>query len=133
MKIDIAGIGKPIEVTIKVDLPVISETLTRLGIISKKRKILYPSSYIIEHFGKFYIFHFKEMFSITRADYYNNISEEDIKRKNSIIFCLKNWGMIDVDLELIKPHDLYISVLPFKDKSSYCISHKFNITNCDIN
>jgi len=135
MKANIDGIGNLIEVKLKSDLKVITETLTRIGIISKKRKIVFPTCYIIEVFDKFYIFHFKEMFSITRSDYYNNISESDIHRKNSIIFCLKNWGMIDVvDESAIDPHTMYVSVLPFKEKNEYCINHKFNLqTDTSIN
>ena len=53
---DIEGIGTPIEVSLMADLKVIEETLTRCGIVNKKRKIIYPSCYIVEQFGKYYIF-----------------------------------------------------------------------------
>ncbi len=123
---DIEGIGTPIEVSLKADLKVIKETLTRCGIVNNKRKIIYPSCYIVEQFGKHYIFHFKELFSITRANYYNNISEEDIHRKNAIIYCLKQWGLIEVDETLIDPHNMFVFVLPHSKKNEYCVYHKFN-------
>jgi|TARA_R110001606_G_scaffold398117_1_gene576412 hypothetical protein len=123
---DIEGIGTPIEVSLMADLKVIEETLTRCGIVNKKRKIIYPSCYIVEQFGKYYIFHFKELFSITRSNYYNNISEEDIHRKNAIVYCLKQWGLIDTDSTKIEPHDMFVFVLPHSKKMEYCVNHKFN-------
>lgn len=117
----------PIEVTLRVDDKVVKETLSRCGIVNRKRKILYPSCYLIEHDSKYYIFHFKELFAITRSNYYNNISDEDLKRKNSIIFCLKNWGLIDVDESLIEPHDMYVFVLSHDKKEEFTVSHKFNM------
>tara|TARA_R110001606_G_scaffold88448_5_gene199255 strand:- start:111 stop:509 length:399 start_codon:yes stop_codon:yes gene_type:complete len=125
MKID--GISNPVQVTPTADLKVIKETLTRMGIVNKTRRLLYPSCYLVEHFGAFYIFHFKELFSVTRSNYYNNLSDEDIHRKNSIVYCLNQWGLIDVEEEIITPHDTYVFVLPHKDKNDYVISHKFNM------
>lgn len=118
-----------IEVYPNVDIQVIQETLTRIGIPNKKEKLLYPSCYLYEENEKFYIVHFKELFLITRENSYNAVCEEDIQRKNAIIFCLKNWDMIDVEMELIEPHDKFVFVLGHTEKSEWQIKHKFNIFN----
>ena len=115
-----------------VDVKVIKETLTRIGIANKKEQILFLSCYLYQNFEDYYIVHFKEMFILTRSNGYNNISEEDLERKNSIIFCLKNWGLIDVDEDDIKNHDKFVYVLPFDQKSDWVISHKFNVNGVEI-
>lgn len=122
---------KLIEITPTADIAVIKETLSRCGIANKKKKILYPSCYLYEAFGVYYIAHFKQLFLLTRQDGYNNLCEDDLARRNGIIFCLKNWGLIDVDESLIEPHDKFIYVLPFKEKNQWAISNKFNINNVD--
>jgi hypothetical protein len=119
-------ITPPIEVMLKVDANIVKETLSRMGIVNRQRKVLYPSCYLIEQFGRFYVFHFKELFAVTRSNWYNNLSEEDIHRKNAIVYCLKQWGMIETDLSLIEPHDMYVFVLPHSQKKDFLISHKFN-------
>lgn len=114
------------EVKLLVDEKVVNETLQRIGIANKKRKILYPSCYLYQKDNKNYIVHFKELFLLSRAKAYNAICEDDILRKNAIIFCLKNWNLIDVDLETIMPHDKFIFVLSHKNKYDWRISHKIN-------
>jgi hypothetical protein len=122
---------KLIEIKPLADIAVIKETLARCGIANKKKKILYPSCYLYEAFGVYYIAHFKQLFLLTRQDGYNNLCEDDLARRNGIIFCLKNWGLIDVDESIIEPHDKFIFVLPFKEKNEWIISNKFNINNVD--
>lgn len=122
---------KLIEIKPTADIAVIKETLSRCGIANKKKKILYPSCYLYEAFGVYYIAHFKQLFLLTRQDGYNNLCEDDLARRNGIIFCLKNWGLIDIDESLIEPHDKFIFILPFKEKSQWTISNKFNINNVD--
>ena len=124
-----ADLLAPIEVKLLVDENIVKETLSRIGIVNKDKKVLYPSCYLIKEFGSYYIFHFKELFSIMRSNTYNNVSLDDLHRKNSIIFCLKQWKMIDVDEDLINPHDFYIFVLPYREKSQYKIIHKFNVSS----
>jgi len=120
-----------LEVKILVDDKVIKETLNRIGVANKKEKILYPSCYLYEKEGKYYLVHFKQMFLLTRETAYNNICEEDILRRNAIAFCLRQWALIEVDEEKIMPHDRYIFVLPHNQKAEWKISHKFNFR--DIN
>jgi hypothetical protein len=114
-----------LKIDLKVDKKVVQETLSRMGIANKKNKILYPSCYLYEKNGIFYIAHFKQLFSITRSEGYDNISEEDIIRRNAVVFCLKKWGLIDV-VENITPCDRFIFVLPFNDRTNWIIKHKFN-------
>jgi len=116
-----------LEVKLLVDKKVIQETTNRIGIANKKKKILYPSCYIYENEGSTYLVHFKQLFTLTRENGYDNTSEEDIKRRNAVGFCLKNWGLIDVDDELIEPHDTFVFVLPHKEKSEWQINHKVNL------
>lgn len=115
-----------LEVKVLVDMKVIKETLNRIGIANKKKKILYPSCYIYEHDEKTYLVHFKQLFLLTREGAYNAICEDDLHRRNSIAFCLRNWGLIDVNDEDIEPHTKFIFVLPHNQKDDWCISHKFN-------
>lgn len=115
-----------------VDIKIIKETLTRLGIQNSKKKFLYPSCYMYQNFDDYYILHFKELFTMTRPNGYNNLSLEDIERKNSIIFCLKNWGLVDVDEETIVPHSKYVFVLPYSEKSNWKIIHKWNTSGYEM-
>jgi hypothetical protein len=116
-----------LEIKILVDKKIIVESLHRIGIADKKRKILYPSCYLFSKDGKDYLCHFKELFLLDeKKEAYDNISQQDIQRKNAIAFCLKNWGMIDVATEAIEPHDCFVFVLPHKVKAEWQIVHKFS-------
>ncbi|MEM4260966.1 MAG: translational repressor RegA [Candidatus Woesearchaeota archaeon] len=121
-----------IEVTLKTDKKVIIETLTRIGIANKKKKIIYPSCYLYEKDGKNYICHFKELFKLTRKNAYDTMCEDDNLRLKATCFCLKTWGLLEVDDSSIDPHNKYVFVLNFKDKPEWKISHKFNIKNLYI-
>lgn len=105
---------------------VVIETLSRIGICNKKEKILYPSCYLFKDDGRYYISHFKELFSL-REDGYNNISQQDIERRNSIIYCLMVWGLIDVDEDIINPHNTFVFILPYSEKKDWTISHKIKL------
>lgn len=125
-------IEKLIEIVPKVDLKVIEETLSRIGIANKKEKILYPSCYLFQNIEKYYIVHFKELFALTRPNAYLNISDTDISRKNSVICRLASWGLIEiVNFEDLKSCDDFIFVLPYKEKkiNNWKIIHKFNINS----
>jgi len=122
-----------IEVKPLVDINIIKESMSRMGIANKKKKILYPSCYLYKNFETYYIIHFKSMFTITRSNGYSNISEKDIERRNSIIFCLENWKLIDIiDKNEIEPHNEYVFVLSHKEKYNWIIEHKFNLNNVEI-
>jgi hypothetical protein len=104
---------------------VIRESLARIGIGDKKNKVLWPSCYLIKHENDYHIAHFKELF-LLRDGGYNNISDEDVARLHSVVFCLKTWGMIDVDNNDIPNHTTFVFVLSHKNKDTWKISHKIN-------
>jgi len=124
-----------LEITILsgVDNKVIKETLNRIGIANKKKKILYPSCYLYTgEDDRFYLVHFKQMFLLTRDSAYNALCEDDLLRRNAIAFCLKNWGLIEVNNEEIEPHNKFVFVLPHNQKHEWKISHKFNFRTINI-
>ncbi len=115
-----------IEVILKVEPNLVKETLSRIGIMNKRDKILYPSCYLYESDSKFFIVHFKELFLLRSDSYcYSDFSEDDLTRKLSIIKLLEKWDMI-LPVELCEFETSYISVLAHKEKSSWRIVHKFN-------
>jgi len=122
-----------LEIKPLVDLKIISESLSRIGISDKKKKILYPSCYIYQQDNKTYLAHFKQMFLLTRDSAYNAICEDDIKRRNAIAYCLRSWGLIEVNEDNITPHDIYVFVLPHNQKQEWKINHKFNLKTINTN
>tara|TARA_B100000902_G_scaffold40970_1_gene48591 strand:- start:480 stop:911 length:432 start_codon:yes stop_codon:yes gene_type:complete len=106
----------------------VRETLTRIGVASRKEKKLYQSCHILHKQGKYYIVHFKELFALDgkRA----NLSVNDVQRRNRIIQLLSDWGLITIkDAELvtdIAPLN-QIKVISYKDKSNWILETKYNI------
>lgn len=107
----------------------IKETLTRIGISSKKDKILYPSCYILHKRGEYAIMHFKELFSLDGK--HSDISANDLARRNTIALLLEDWELLKI---ADKPHveentvDMnQIKILSYKDKENWEISHKYSI------
>ena len=118
---------KLLKIELLVDKKVVQETLNRMGISNKKKKILYPSCYIYDDGEEFFLVHFKQLFTMSRNNAYDNISEQDILRRNSIAFCLKNWGLINIEDKFIEPHDSFVFVLPHTEKHEWTIQHKINL------
>ena len=121
-----------IEIIPKVDINIINETLSRIGIANKREKIFYPFCYLFQNFERYYIVHFKELFALTRANAYLNISENDISRKNSLACRLAAWGLIEiVNFEELESCDDFIFVLFHHEKkqNDWKIIHKFNINS----
>lgn len=118
-----------LKVTLLVDYKIVAETLNRIGVPNKREHILYPSCYLYKIKDEFYLVHFKQMFMLTRENSYNNISKDDIMRRNAIAFCLQSWKLISVDEKQIENRDKFVFVLPFHDKQSWLIEHKFNINS----
>ena len=125
--IELENSMKLLKIELLADKKVIQETLNRMGISNKRKKVLYPSCYVYEKDEEFFLVHFKQLFTMTRDNAYDNISEQDIVRRNSIAFCLKNWGLIDIDEKFIDPHDSYVFVLPYEEKGEWDITHKINL------
>jgi hypothetical protein len=106
----------------------IRETLTRIGVASRKEKKLYQSAHILHKQGRYYITHFKELFALDGKK--ANLTVNDIQRRNRIVKLLFDWGLIDVvNPEMIT--DIaplnQIKVLPYKDKGDWVLEQKYNI------
>jgi hypothetical protein len=106
----------------------VRETLTRIGVASRKEKKIYQSCHILHKQGKYYIVHFKELFALDGKN--TNFSSNDLQRRNRITQLLSDWGLISVvDSDRIK--DLaplnQIKVLSFKDKGDWTLESKYNI------
>lgn len=106
----------------------VRETLTRIGVASRKDKVLYQSCHILHKQGKYYIVHFKELFALDgkRA----NLSENDVQRRNRIVKLLSDWGLITV-LNENKIEDMaplnQIKVISYKEKDDWVLETKYNI------
>jgi len=114
----------------KDDFLKVRETLTRIGISSKKEKILYQSCHILHKQGKYYIVHFKEMFALDGKP--TDISENDLSRRNAIAKLLEEWELIKiVDPESIKtPPPIFLSqikIISHKEKNDWQLIPKYNI------
>jgi len=106
----------------------VRETLTRIGVASRKEKKLYQSCHILHKQGKYYIVHFKELFALDGKK--ANLSINDVQRRNRIIQLLSDWGLVTLkDAELvidIAPLN-QIKVISYKDKSNWILETKYNI------
>ena len=106
----------------------VRETLTRIGVASRKEKKLYQSCHILHKQGKYYIVHFKELFALDgkRA----NLTVNDVQRRNRIVRLLCDWGLVTVASEDqvldIAPLN-QIKVLAYKDKGEWILEQKYNI------
>ena len=128
MSIDINSL---VEVTLNNpdDFLKVRETLTRIGVASKKEKTLYQSCHILHKQGRYYIVHFKELFALDGKP--SNITESDVARRNTIIKLLKEWELVDINepdsVENPTAPISQIKVLPFKDKEEWALTAKYNI------
>ena len=119
-----------LEVTIKQpdDFLKVRETLTRIGVASRKDKTLYQSCHILHKQGKYYILHFKELFELYGKT--ATLSENDIQRRNTIAVLLQDWNLIDITKKEESENKAPLSqikVLPFKEKNEWTLSAKYNI------
>jgi hypothetical protein len=106
----------------------VRETLTRIGVASRKEKKLYQSCHILHKKGKYYIVHFKELFALDRKD--TNFSLNDAQRRNRIIQLLSDWGLVtlvNVDLIVDSAPLNQIKVIAYKDKAEWTLESKYNI------
>jgi len=122
--------GDMLEVTIKQpdDFLKVRETLTRIGVASRKDKTLYQSCHILHKQGKYYIVHFKELFALDGKK--STLTQNDIQRRNTISLLLQDWSLIDIikkDATEDKAPLSQIKVLPFKEKKEWTLSAKYNI------
>ena len=119
-----------VEVTLKEpdDFLKVKETLTRIGVASKKSNTLFQSCHILHKQGKYYIVHFKELFALDGKQ--TDLNEDDISRRNTIAKLLAEWDLVDVVSEQqLHPADSMssIKVIPFSQKSEWELVAKYNI------
>ena len=106
----------------------VRETLTRIGVASRKEKKIYQSCHILHKQGRYYLVHFKELFALDGK--HANLTVNDVQRRNRIIQLLADWGLIT----LVKPESItdiaplnQIKVLAYKDKADWILETKYNI------
>ena len=106
----------------------VRETLTRIGVASRKEKKLYQSCHILHKQGRYYIVHFKELFALDGK--HANLTVNDVQRRNRIARLLADWGLITIVKETfvtdIAPLN-QIKVLAYKDKNDWVLESKYNI------
>ena len=106
----------------------VRETLTRIGVASRKEKKIYQSCHILHKQGRYFLVHFKELFALDGK--HANLTQNDVQRRNRIAQLLADWGLIGiVDVEKIQ--DIaplnQIKVLPYRDKNEWTLEQKYNI------
>ena len=114
----------------------VRETLTRIGVASRKERKLYQSCHILHKQGKYFIVHFKELFALDGKN--TNLSLNDVQRRNRIIQLLVDWGLIVISsISKEKITDLaplnQIKVLSFKEKGEWTLESKYNIGRKKLN
>lgn len=118
-----------LEVTIKQpdDFLKVRETLSRIGVASRKERKLYQSCHILHKQGRYYIVHFKELFALDGKQ--TNISVNDLSRRNTIANLLQDWGLVKIMSE--SPYEAaplsQIKILTYKEKSEWLLETKYNI------
>tara|TARA_Y100001968_G_C18852924_1_gene478917 strand:- start:98 stop:523 length:426 start_codon:yes stop_codon:yes gene_type:complete len=106
----------------------VRETLTRIGVASRKEKKLYQSCHILHKQGKYYIVHFKELFALDGKK--ANLSLNDVQRRNRIVQLLGDWGLVSINsresIADVAPLS-QIKVLSYKEKGDWTLESKYNI------
>jgi hypothetical protein len=126
------GIQDLVEVTLTQpdDFLKVRETLTRIGVASKKDKTLFQSCHILHKQGKYYIVHFKELFALDGKP--TDLSENDLSRRNAIALLLEDWGLVEIvnEAQVQQPEPIFISqikILSHKEKNEWQLTPKYNI------
>ena len=120
-----------VEVTLKEpdDFLKVRETLTRIGVASRKDKTLYQSCHILHKQGRYYIVHFKELFALDGKP--TNFSENDEARRNTITNLMEEWGLVNIvnsdkSTDPVVPLD-QLKIISFKEKPEWTLTAKYNI------
>jgi len=104
----------------------VRETLSRIGVASRKERTLYQSCHILHKQGRYYIVHFKELFALDGKQ--SNLSENDIERRNAIAGLLSDWGLIELIGEAEPRAPLsQIKIIAYKEKDEWTLETKYNI------
>ena len=114
----------------------VRETLTRIGVASKKDQILYQSCHILHKRGHYYVVHFKELFALDGKP--TDITENDLSRRNAIVKLLEDWGLLKVVKreQIENPPPIFLSqikILSHKEKDGWQLVPKYNIGNKEKN
>lgn len=108
----------------------VKETLTRIGISSKKKidnkPILYQSCHVLHKRGRYYIVHFKQLFQLDGRMEVTDFSDEDYDRTEFVVCLLEEWGLIESLVELEKPN-VKITVIPYREKRNWNLQSKYTI------
>ena len=125
------GLGVEIKLNSDDDFLKVRETLTRMGVSSRKEKKLYQSCHILHKRGRYAIMHFKELFELDGLD--SNISDNDIGRRNAIAKLLDEWGLLKVIEEFEDDEPMgtvsQIKIISYKDKDDWELIPKYHIGN----
>lgn len=111
----------------------VRETLTRIGVSSRKERVLYQSCHILHKQGRYYIVHFKELFALDGKP--SNLTENDIQRRNAIANLLEEWGLVKILNRYIIEDNMapihQIKIISFKEKDDWELVPKYNIGKKD--
>ena len=130
-KMNIGSVDSMVEVTLQndEDFLKVKETLTRIGVASRKNRSLYQSCHILHKQQKYYIVHFKELFALDGKP--TNFDKEDLARRNTIVNLLEEWGLVKIlDPEVTAEPTAPLSqtkIISFKDKDQWELIPKYNI------
>ena len=104
----------------------VRETLSRIGVASRKERKLYKSCHILHKQGRYFIVHFKELFALDGKE--TNLSENDISRRNTIAKLLSDWGLVEImgEAEPVAPLS-QIKILSYREKDEWTLETKYNI------
>lgn len=124
--------SKMLEVTLREpdDFLKVRETLTRIGVASRKEKKLFQSCHILHKQGRYFIVHFKELFLLDGKK--ANLDETDIGRRNTIATLMSDWGLINIENTQLAENQAplrQIKIIPFKEKNEWELCPKYNIGN----
>ena len=128
---NVGSIDSMVEVTLQhdEDFLKVKETLTRIGVASRKNRALYQSCHILHKQQKYYIVHFKELFALDGKP--TNFSEEDLGRRNTIANLLNEWGLVELKVPEKSANPItplnQTKIIPYKDKDQWDLIPKYNI------
>ena len=128
---NVGSIDSMVEVTLHhdEDFLKVKETLTRIGVASRKNRALYQSCHILHKQQKYYIVHFKELFALDGKP--TNFSEEDLGRRNTIANLLNEWGLVELKVPEKSANPVtplnQTKIIPYKDKDQWDLIPKYNI------
>jgi|TARA_R110002020_G_scaffold221133_1_gene429155 hypothetical protein len=123
------GLGIEVSLNQDDDFLKIRETLTRMGVSSRKEKKLFQSCHILHKRGRYAILHFKELFTLDGLQ--SDISENDLERRNTIVSLMEEWGLLEIldeDFDDFKKSSLaQIKIIPHKEKNEWELIPKYHI------